>query len=160
MLCRFRFYCSAAGRCNRKVICRSGKVIVFIAPESPNGYTAKAAETTADIVLTNHEDPLKHEMYEKYFSELYWKVNSLDYKDIVNLLDPYQNDLQECSICFRTAAGRFRIIDETLQKSILVPYGEGEKWINLLKHSGPDRGLMRKLQRYTVNIYNNEFNNR
>lgn len=150
----------AAGRCNREGnLPDPGKVIVFIAPrKAPMGILRKAAETTANIVLANHEEPLKHEMYEKYFSELYWKVNSLDSKDIVNLLDPYQNDLQECSICFRTAAGRFRIIDETLQKSILVPYGEGEKLINLLKYSGPDRGLMRKLQRYTVNIYNNEFN--
>jgi CRISPR-associated endonuclease/helicase Cas3 len=150
----------AAGRCNREGnLPDPGKVIVFIAPrKAPMGILRKAAETTANIVLANHEESLKHEMYEKYFSELYWKVNSLDSKDIVNLLDPYQNDLQECSICFRTAAGRFRIIDETLQKSILVPYGEGEKLINLLKYSGPDRGLMRKLQRYTVNIYNNEFN--
>ena len=150
----------AAGRCNREGnLPDPGKVIVFIAPrKAPMGILRKAAETTANIVLANHEESLKHEMYEKYFSELYWKVNSLDSKDIVNLLDPYQNDLQECSICFRTTAGRFRIIDETLQKSILVPYGEGEKLINLLKYSGPDRGLMRKLQRYTVNIYNNEFN--
>ena len=150
----------AAGRCNREGnLPDSGKVIVFIAPrKAPMGILRKAAETTANIVLANREDPLKHEIYEKYFSELYWKVNSLDSKDIITLLDPYQNDLQECSICFRTAAERFCIIDETLQKSILVPYGEGDKLINLLKCSGPDRGLMRKLQRYTVNIYNNEFN--
>ncbi|CFX74460.1 Helicase, C-terminal [Syntrophomonas zehnderi OL-4] len=150
----------AAGRCNREGnLPNLGKVIVFIAPrKAPMGILRKAAETTANIVIKNYEDPLQHEMYEKYFSELYWKVNSLDAKNIVNLLDPYQNDLRECSICFRTAAGRFRIIDETLQKSILVPYYEGEKLINQLKFSGPDRGLMRKLQRYTVNIYNNEFN--
>ena len=29
--------------------------------------------------------------------------------------------------------------------------------INLLKTNGPDRWLMRKLQRYTVNIYNYDF---
>jgi len=150
----------AAGRCNREGnLPDLGQVIVFIAPrKAPMGILRKAAETTANIVVTNHEDPLRHDMYEKYFSELYWKANSLDSKEIVNLLDPYQNDLQECSICFRTAAGRFRIIDDSLQKSILVPFDKGEKFINLLKYSGPDRGLMRKLQRYTVNIYNNEFN--
>jgi len=150
----------AAGRCNREGnLPDLGQVIVFIAPrKAPMGILRKAAETTANIVVTNHEDPLRHDMYEKYFSELYWKANSLDSKEIVNLLDPYQNDLQECSIFFRTAAGRFRIIDDSLQKSILVPFDKGEKFINLLKYSGPDRGLMRKLQRYTVNIYNNEFN--
>lgn len=150
----------AAGRCNREgELPEPGKVIVFIAPrKAPMGILRKAAETTANIVLANYEDPLKHEMYEKYFSELYWKVNSLDSKDIVTLLDPFQNDLRECSICFRTAAERFRIIDDTLQKSILVPFGGGEKLINLLRFSGAERGLMRKLQRYTVNIYNDEFN--
>jgi CRISPR-associated endonuclease/helicase Cas3 len=40
----------------------------------------------------------------------------------------------------------------------LVRYSEGDKLIDLLKFKGPDRGLMRKLQRYTVNVYNEEFN--
>ncbi|MCM1567162.1 MAG: hypothetical protein NC238_14730, partial [Dehalobacter sp.] len=84
-------------------------------------------------------------------------VNSLDKEKIIELLDPIHNDLGECSIYFRTAANKFKIIDDSLQKTIFVRYGEGEKFINLLKVMGPDRWLLRKLQRYTVNVYNYDF---
>ena len=39
----------------------------------------------------------------------------------------------------------------------MVRYGEGSKLIDLLKYRGPDRSLMRRLQRYTVNVYTNHF---
>lgn len=146
----------AAGRCNREgKLSEHGKVIVFNAPrKAPMGILRKAADTTCSIFTTHQKDPLDYSLYEKYFSELYWKANSLDSKDIISLLSP---DQIECGIYFRTAAKKFRMIDDTLQKTILVRYGEGERLINLLKSQGPDRRLMRKLQRYTVNVYNNDF---
>ncbi len=52
---------------------------------------------------------------------------------------------------------KFRIIDDSMQKTIFVRYDEGDRLIDLLKAKGPDRWLMRKLQRYSVNVYNNEF---
>ncbi len=150
----------AAGRCNREgKLVNPGKVIVFIPPrKAPMGILRKAADTTRSIVLGSDEDPLNYGMFDKYFEELYWKANSLDEKEIIALLDPWKNDLRECSIYFRTVSGKFKIIDDTLQKTIFVRYHEGEKLIDLLKARGPDRWLMRKLQRYTVNIYNNDFN--
>lgn len=150
----------AAGRCNREgKLPELGKVVVFNSPKkAPMGLLRKAADTTRTIVATHRDDPLHHDLFEQYFAELYWKANSLDAKEIVPLLNPYHNDLQECSIYFRTAAARFRIIDESLQETILVPYGEGERLINLLKSKGPDRWILRKLQRYTVNVYKHDFN--
>jgi len=150
----------AAGRCNREgKLSEQGKVIVFIPPrKAPLGLLRKAADTTRNIVLGIDKDPLTHDVFEKYFEELYWNANSLDKEGITALLNPWDNDLNECSIYFRTAAGKFKIIDDTQQKTIFVRYGEGEKLIDLLKAKGPDRWLMRKLQRYTVNIYNNQFN--
>lgn len=117
----------------------------------------KAADTTRSMVLGIEGDPLGYDKFEKFFKELYWKANSLDTKGIVGLLDPYKNDRNECSIYFRTAAREFKIIDDTIQKTIFIRYDEGEKHVDLLKVKGPDRWLMRKLQRYTVNIYNHEF---
>ena len=147
----------AAGRCNREgQLPDHGKVVVFNPPKkAPMGILRKAADTTRSIVSTNALDPLNYDLFEKYFAELYWKANSLDSKGIVSLLNP---DQQECGVNFRTAAGKFRIIGESLQKTILVRYGEGEKLIDLLKLKGPDRWLMRKLQRFTVNVYNHDFN--
>lgn len=150
----------AAGRCNREGrLPAPGKVIVFNPPRKAlEGILRKAADTTRSMVIMNEQDPLSYKMFDKYFAELYWKANSLDKERIIELLDPKHNDLEECSIYFRTAARKFRIIDDSLQKTIFVRYGEGEKLIDLLKAMGPDRWLMRKLQRYTVNVYNYDFN--
>ncbi len=148
----------AAGRCNREgKLPEPGQVIVFTAPKkAPMGILRKAADTTCSILATTQQrDPLEYSIFEDYFSELYWKANSLDSKNIISLLKP---DPQDCGIHFRTAAEKFRIIDDSRQKTILVRYSEGDKLIDLLKFKGPDRGLMRKLQRYTVNVYNEEFN--
>lgn len=147
----------AAGRCNREGrLSELGKVVVFNPPrKAPIGMLRKAADTTRSIISTCHDDLLEHSLFETYFSELYWKANSLDTKGIVPLLSP---DPQECGIYFRTAAEKFRIIDDSLQKTILIRYGESESWIDILKTKGPERWLMRKLQRYTVNVYNDDFN--
>lgn len=147
----------AAGRCNREGrLAELGQVFVFNAPrQAPMGILRKAADTTRSLLTVRDEDPLAYEVFERYFSELYWKANSLDVKGIVPLLIP---DLQECGVYFRTAADRFQIIDDSLQKTVLVRYGEGEKLIDELKIIGPNRSLMRKLQRYTVNVYNADFN--
>ena len=147
----------AAGRCNREgKLPEPGKVIVFNPPRNaPKGILRKAADTTRSMVMTNAQDPLSYDMFEKYFEELYWKANSLDKEEIIPLLNP---DQEECSIYFRTAAKKFRIIDDSLQKTVFVRYGEGDRLIDLLKAMGPDRWLMRKLQRYTVNVYTYDFN--
>lgn len=144
----------AAGRCNREgKLAAKGRVIVFNPPKPASiGFLRKASDTTRSLVESVKGDPLAHAVFETYFAELYWKANSLDAKKIVGLLNN-----RGCEFFFRTAADRFRMIDDALQKSILVRYGEGEKLIETLRIIGPNRSLMRKLQRYTVNIYNNDF---
>lgn len=150
----------AAGRCNREgKLPDYGKVIVFNPPrKAPTGLLRKSADITCSLVYGTDDNPLSYNMFEKYFAELYWKANSLDKEGIVELLDPFHNEIRECSIYFRTAAQKFSIIDNSEQKTIFVPYGDGEKLIELLRAGGPNRELMRKLQRYSVNVYVYEFN--
>ncbi|CAM3972566.1 CRISPR-associated helicase Cas3' [Cohnella lubricantis] len=149
----------AAGRCNREgKLPDLGKVIVFNPPrQAPNGILRKAAETAKSIVMENENIVIDHALFEQYYEKLYWKANSLDEHEIVTLLDPQRNDLRECSIYFRTAASRFRIIDDTQQKSILVRYKEGDQLVDRLKSEGPSRELMRKLQRFTVTVRQSVF---
>ena len=74
----------------------------------------------------------------------------------MKLLKPEPSDLR---IQFRTAAEKLKIIDDANQCTILVPYGEGEKWINFLKKDEiPRLKCLRKLQRYTINVYKEQFN--
>lgn len=146
----------AAGRCNREgELAGKGRVVVFIPPKkSPPGILRKACETTLAMLKASNSDPLEHSDFEKFFADIYWRANSLDSKGILDLL---KADPLECGIQFRTAAEKFRIIDDTAQKTILVRYGEGEKFIGMLKSMGPERWLQRKLQRYSVNVYNRDF---
>ena len=56
---------------------------------------------------------------------------------------------------FRSAAHKFRIVDDRMQAPVLVRYQKGAGLIELLRKRGPDRWLLRKLQRYVVNIPGN-----
>jgi CRISPR-associated endonuclease/helicase Cas3 len=149
----------AAGRCNREGKLPNGNVVVFNPPRKPpEGVLRKACDITKSLIGDIREEFADYNIFTKYFEELYWKANSLDKEGILKLLDPYHNDIKELSIYFRTASKRFKIIDDSNQKSIIVRFGQGDSLINKLKTNGPDRFLMRKLQRYTVNIYTNQFN--
>lgn len=150
----------AAGRCNREGELNAagelGKVVVFVPPrKAPPGILRKASETAVCMLESGLEDPIDNTAFAPYFSELYWKANSLDGKGIMRLLEP---DKLDCGIQFRSAAEAFQIIDAGSQRTVLVPYGEGEQLIGELKAMGPERWLLRKLQRYSVNVYLNQFN--
>ncbi|WP_138494382.1 CRISPR-associated endonuclease Cas3'' [Paenibacillus pinistramenti] len=152
----------AAGRCNRngRLLPRLGKVVVFHPPRpAPMGILRKAAETTKSMLSrTTFNMVTSPAIFETYFNELYWKVHSLDEKEIIRLLDPQRNDPKECSIFFRTASERFKLIDNDNQRTILVPYRDGKLLLDNLRSHGPDRHRMRMLQRYTVTVYEQEFN--
>lgn len=145
----------AAGRCNRNGKMGKGKVVVFVPPKQPAvGILKKAYETTQGLLLSGVSDPLDYSVFGKYFSELYWKAISLDTMGITDLLRPQR---EECAIAFRAAAQKFTLVDDSRQQTIIVRYGDNENLIDLLKKSGPERWLMRKLQRFTVNVYEPEF---
>ncbi len=146
----------AAGRCNREgMLQKKGEVIIFVPPKNtPPGILRKAAETTEILLKTGVQNPLHYSNFVTFFSELYWKARSLDKHDIIKKLTP---DTTDCAIQFRTAAMKFKIIDDTMQRSIIVPYRNGMSYIETLKKIGPERYLMRKLQRYTVNVYTRDF---
>ncbi|MBV5328661.1 MAG: CRISPR-associated endonuclease Cas3'' [Chlorobium sp.] len=141
----------AAGRCNREGSLKQGLVYVFV-PESriPAGHLRQTAEIGRQLLMDQRDDPLAPERFEQFFRMLYWmRGNRLDKENIMELLG---ND-PELRISFRTAAERFRLIDEGAYASVLVHYGEkGCKLIELLRHQGPERWILRQAQRYVVNL--------
>ncbi|MDR2417851.1 MAG: CRISPR-associated helicase Cas3' [Treponema sp.] len=146
----------AAGRCNREgKLNTQGKVVVFNAPrKAPPGFLRKAAETAQLLCKRGVGNLTEQRVFEDYFLELYWKANSLDKQEIMKLLKPELDDL---GIQFKSAAKAFKLIGNDT-RAILVPYGHGATYIALLEKSEvPERVLLRKLQRYTVNIYPDEF---
>lgn len=142
----------AAGRCNRegRLPHGLGQVFVFVPPKpSPSGLLRKGEDAAKLLFFDQPEDLLTRELFERYFELYYSKLNNLDKQGILELLRKDERALQ---IQFRTAAEKFKLIDDQAQQAVIVRYGEAQKWLAMLKNQGPERWLMRKLQRYTVNI--------
>lgn len=144
----------AAGRCNREGMLEKGKVVVFVPPKpSPKGMLLYGEQATRSVWHGHEGDPLSHKLFETYFRQ-YFGQESPDKHCIMPLLTL---NSRQGGVQFRTAAERFRLIRDSGQ-SILVPYGsEGHKWLDLLQKLGAERYLLRKLQRYSVNVYETEF---
>jgi len=149
----------AAGRCNREGRLERGDVVVFNPPKpSPSGRLLKA-ETAAQTLF--RIDPelaasLMPEAFRRYFMHYFGGLNGFDTKGIMDLLA--SNDAARYfQIQFRTAARKFKLIDDTQQHGVIVKYRGGktniEALTDQLRFGGPNRTLMRKLQRYSVNVY-------
>ena len=151
----------AAGRCNREGRLERGEVHVFVPPqEPPPGLLRIAKQKTQHLwrALQPGSNPMGVERFGEFFSALY-RDSSLDAKNIRDLLRSRSPEFQ---VMFRTAAERFRLIDEQDGATVFVRYQRNPDddsigmWLNTLKKNGPDRWLLRKLQRYGVTIYNND----
>lgn len=161
----------AAGRCNREgALPGMGKVVVFVPPKpAAPGLLRKAQQSGQEIMrltafdpATQKRDPLTRDRFEAYFQHYYASLNSLDEHDIVGLLDMHNRaEARRAEFSFRTAAEKFRLIKEEGQTAVIVRYGESEKLIAALeasKNMEPHerRGILRRLQRFTVNIREQE----
>ncbi len=161
----------AAGRCNREgALPGLGKVVVFVPPKpAAPGLLRKAQQSGQEIMRLTTGDPLTRERFEAYFRHYYEKLNSLDKANILDLLDLHNMgtscaEAGKYKFNFRTAAELFRLIDEEGQTAVIVRYGESLKLIDALEKSKnmephERRGILRKLQRYTVNIREHECRN-
>lgn len=148
----------AAGRCNREGRLEGlGRVVVFVPPERPPmGYLRKGADACITTLHGQAHDPLARCLFDRYFKEFYHSVE-LDRHGIVAQLKVEPRTL---AVQFRTAADAFRLIDDQDTATVVVRYAlkrdEIEKWLAILAAQGPQRWLMRKLQRYTVSIQKRE----
>lgn len=140
----------AAGRCNREGLLERGLVRVFL-PESriPVGYLRQAAGIGQQLLTEDVGDHLAPERFASFFRQFYWLRGDL--LDRENILKDLAND-PELRISFRTAAKKFRLIDEGSYAPVLVHYEEGSRLIERLRRQGPERSFLRSLQRYVVNL--------
>lgn len=147
----------AAGRCNREGrLMRGeeelkGEVHVFVPPEpAPSGLLLKGENATKELLSLDPNPALTPKLFEHYFRLWFASINSMDKEGILNLLAP-GNGME---INFRTAAERFHLIPDE-GAPVIVRWGEAEKWLTKLRADKPDRWIMRKLQRYCVNVRRN-----
>jgi CRISPR-associated endonuclease/helicase Cas3 len=148
----------AAGRCNREGrLDDLGQVVVFVPPDpAPPGLLAKGEGACRSVLHGHTRDPLDRALFERYFRQLYYQCD-LDQHRIEQLLTVKDEPL--LAVNFRTAAERFRLIDDADQASVIVRYhGPDGRDTNVddrlkqLRRDGTARSLLRALQRYTVTI--------
>jgi CRISPR-associated endonuclease/helicase Cas3 len=148
----------AAGRCNREGTLASGQVIVFVPPKpAPAGPLRRAAEVTVSLLTGVKGHALARGLFRSYFEHFYVRAPSLDKHDITELLKPDGQGDDPLKVQFRTAAQRFQLIDESGYRSVIVRYGDSPALIGRLHKEGPERWLMRKLQRYAVSLPKYQF---
>ncbi len=144
----------AAGRCNREGRLKGkGRVVVFVPPRPPHGLMRHAQQKTISMLDDVQDDPLDRRLFPKFF-ELFYDDQDLDRHGIDRLLQAEP----DCSgVQFRTAAMRMRMIDDD-GRTIFVRFDEkSEELLERLRHVGPNRDLMRWLQRYAVNVPDRTF---
>ena len=146
----------AAGRCNRNGKLPIGKVRVFEPHDIKLHGLLKATANIAKEVIPDHVDILSIDAVEDYFRGYYWQQSA--YRDKAEVM-PCLNSSVKLHFQFRTAAERFRMIDET-GRSVFVPWGErGNRLEERIRRAKViDQNLRRNVQRYLVPIYENVFN--
>ena len=150
----------AAGRCNREGRLEKGEVVVFVPPKpAPPGLLRKGEDACRSVLHGHTGQPLERGLFARYFERLYHACD-LDAQGIVELL---KVDGQTLATNFRTAADKFRLIQDEDSAPIIVRYrgmdgndGKVDTLLNTLKKDGPKRWLMRQLQRYTVTVHSRE----
>ena len=148
----------AAGRCNREgrlnALGRMGEVVVFEPPHAaPVGLLRKGQDAGREILRTKEVRVLTPDLFEDYFSLFYSRVNGFDRPQFHDRLVV---DAREFHFQFRTFAQTFHLIDGLEQVGVVIwfkgQHVDSQKLIELLRLRGPDRWLMRKLQRFIVNV--------
>lgn len=150
-LAGFDSIAQAAGRCNREGKLGSlGQVFAFNPPKSaPPGLLRKGEDACKEIIRNHHDVELSPEFYSLYFKTFFNKVNDFDQPQFEELLC---RNAFEAKFQFRTFARNFKLIDNQAQQGIIVQYKHSIDLIGQLRRCGPERWLLRKLQRYTVNV--------
>ncbi|MBN2754464.1 MAG: CRISPR-associated helicase Cas3' [Candidatus Goldbacteria bacterium] len=149
----------AAGRCNReRKIKEGGKVYVFkpAGHKAPPGFLARTAGVAKEVINQNEsKDLLSLKNIKEYFEILYSREGEgLDGK---NILKSINNSGGRLEYPFRTISDSFNLIDNKAY-SLVVKYDEKcEEILEKAKFSPYLGSFARKLQRYTVQVYKQDY---
>jgi CRISPR-associated endonuclease/helicase Cas3 len=154
----------SAGRCNREgLLPELGRVVVFMPPEpSPKGELLQGEYTMFDLLdRPGGIDPEDENTFPDYFRALHHRMQNLgiEFESWLGVPVPqaFRNGTtssiaEPMHYQFREAAGAFQMIDGSAQVAVIVRYDDSDALISSLRAVGPKSDIMRRLQRYIVNV--------
>ena len=147
----------AAGRCNREGALKDvagrtirGEVVIFQPADEgmPPGLYQTAAGKARTFLgeYTSEQLATDPGVFVRYFGELYGVANC----------DAHSIQSKRKDFQYREVADLARVIDDG-GTPVIVPYKSATKWVKRIQRSRTfDRTLLRRLQRYTVNLRAND----
>ncbi|MGE4290687.1 MAG: CRISPR-associated helicase Cas3' [Desulfovibrio sp.] len=146
----------AAGRCNREGrLPEPGTVWTFEPEEGPPKGPFKRAATVGQGVLKAHSDPLQPDAVKAYFRELYWLAG--EHLDRKNILGKLERNQKSGDYPFREVSEAFRFIEQATRPIIIQYDDEARRLVRELRFAESLGGIARRLQRYTVQVYEPEW---
>ncbi|WP_082389933.1 CRISPR-associated helicase/endonuclease Cas3 [Ornatilinea apprima] len=150
----------AAGRVNREMKRSDGKMFLF-EPDSEfvkkvPKYIAQSAEITRMVLREFPDEPISIPAIQTFYNYLYSLKDKrdFDFKNILGCFDKSQSFMLD----FADAAQKFRVIEEATL-SVIIPYNqEALLLIDELKNTPYPFSTLRKLQPFSVSIYEQEYN--
>jgi len=148
----------AAGRVNREMKRGMSEMFVF-EPKSKfikrmPSFLKQTAEVARMVLRDHAKAPISIPAIQAFFGQLYnlQDPQAFDFKKIMECFDS-----QEGKFKFETAARAFQIIEDPTV-TVIIPYNkEAERLIEELKYTDYPFSTLRKLQPYTVSIFEGEF---
>jgi CRISPR-associated endonuclease/helicase Cas3 len=148
----------AAGRVNREGKKPNGGELFVFEPDTAfikriPTFIRQTSEVARSVLREQASDPTSMKAIQAYFDLLFnlQGQNAFDAKEVLTCFKgPDGFD-------FRTAAEKFRLIDNSTV-AVIIPRGdEARDLVERLPFVQHPTNILRKLQNYTVNIYENEF---
>ncbi|MGE4498454.1 MAG: CRISPR-associated helicase Cas3' [Deferribacterales bacterium] len=140
----------AAGRCNRNGKIKQGRVFLFESAEHPVPKIFRQQADAAEETTRLYQDILDPQAIEHYFGLLYWSYGKLDKHCITDMINEGAGSLD---FPFKSIAEKFKLIDSDTVPVIIRYNEETETLIRDIEYSGN----FRRLQKYTVQLFENEF---
>ncbi len=152
----------SAGRINRENrLTTKGKLFIFeLADETKTRVPSELKQRiqiSKQLINKYHDNPISIKAIEEYFTQLYSVKTpaSFDIAGIMQKLNSMSPELVD--IPFKTIADDFKLIEDR-SIPIIIPYNnEAVKFISQLEYSDFPRKIVRELQKFTVNVYQYEY---
>lgn len=140
----------AAGRCNREGKLKTGNVFVFTPEEGiPPGYFRQTTQCASALINKFPDQLIEPECIQEYFLNYYWlNQNRMDDADILMICKTgIKGNIQ-----FEDIA-QFQLIKNATNSIVIAIEKEAIQWVESLKYIEFPTQILRKLQKYSVQIY-------